>query len=158
MPPPWLGNRPCRPARPDRIGPWALRDLHYDRYLSYAALLLPVADACSAIKQAFDELAERWPTVLAAPSPAACAWQAVRRRVRSMAGPLPPVAHLSDPEQDVLVLHLVLDLPAAEIADLTGTDAAAVQMHLRSVRAADRPRPPGSHPPRPTGATTGADV
>ncbi|MGW7586683.1 sigma factor-like helix-turn-helix DNA-binding protein [Kitasatospora sp. NPDC054768] len=55
-----------------------------------------------------------------------------------MAGPLPPVAHLSEPEQDVLVLHLVLDLPEAEVAELIGTDAAAVHMHLRSVRAARR--------------------
>ncbi|MFJ6772297.1 sigma factor-like helix-turn-helix DNA-binding protein [Kitasatospora sp. NPDC091257] len=55
-----------------------------------------------------------------------------------MAGPLPPVAHLSEPEQDVLVLHLVLDLPEAEVAELIGTDAVAVHMHLRSVRAARR--------------------
>nr|BFD96333.1 hypothetical protein KitaXyl93_76930 [Kitasatospora sp. Xyl93] len=105
----------------------------------FADPLLPVADACTAIEQAFDDIAARWPIILATPSPAACAWQAVRRRVRSMAGPLPPVAHLSEPEQDVLVLHLVLDLPEAEVAELIGTDTAAVHMHLCSVRATPRP-------------------
>ncbi|MDH6709918.1 DNA-directed RNA polymerase specialized sigma24 family protein [Kitasatospora sp. MAA19] len=138
MPPTRQGGRPRQPTRPARVGPWALRDLHYDRYLQYATLLLPAADACNAIREAFDELADSWPRVLAAPSPAACAWQTVRHRVRTLAGPLKPVAHLSDPQQDVLVLHLVLDLPETEVAELTGTDPAAVHMHLCSVRAAHR--------------------
>ncbi|MEE1822202.1 hypothetical protein PUR61_08335 [Streptomyces sp. BE20] len=140
MPPYRHGHRRCRPPRPDLVGPWALRDLHYARYLRYAAALLPAADACTAIDEAFDELTETWSHVLAAPSPAACAWQVVRRCVRTLAGPLKPVAHLAEPQQDVLVLHLVLDLPETEVAELTGTDLAAVQMHLRSVRAA-RPQP-----------------
>ncbi|MFE2726656.1 sigma factor-like helix-turn-helix DNA-binding protein [Kitasatospora sp. NPDC059327] len=145
MPPTRHGHRPRRPTRPDPVGPWALRDLNYDRYLQYAAALLPAADACTAIKEAFDELTETWPHVLAARSPAACAWQVVRRRVRILAGPLKPVAHLSDPEQDVVVLHLVLELPETEVAELTGTDPATVHMHLRSVRAARH------HPPAPSG-------
>ncbi|MEU4584455.1 hypothetical protein AB0F92_20530 [Kitasatospora aureofaciens] len=133
-------NRPCRPTLSERVGPWALRDLHYNQYLRYAALLLPTADASNAIADAFDELAARWAHVLAAPSPAACAWQAVRRHVHTTGGPLWPVAHLSEPQQDVLVLHLVLDLAEPQVAELTGTEPAAVQMHLRSIHATPVPR------------------
>ncbi|MQS12058.1 hypothetical protein F7Q99_07045 [Streptomyces kaniharaensis] len=142
--PPPARTSPHRPQRtgaafldPD-FGLRALHDLNHDRYLRYAALLLPAAEAYQAIKAAYDELAERWPRVLAARSPAACAWQTVRRRVCALAGPHPlgSVSHLSETQQDVLVLHLVLDLPKAEVAALTGTDPATVHAHLRSLGSA----------------------
>ncbi|MFI2611258.1 hypothetical protein [Kitasatospora sp. NPDC018619] len=41
-------------------------------------------------------------------------------------------------EQGVLLLYLVLDLIAAEVADLTGTEPAAVHVQLRSLSAARR--------------------
>ncbi|WP_371493643.1 hypothetical protein OG871_01240 [Kitasatospora sp. NBC_00374] len=79
--------------------------------------------------------------MLAAASPAACAWQSLRSRVCALAGPRPlrPVAHLTAPRQDVLLLHLVLGLPPAVVAALTGTEPAAVHARLRSLAAA-RPR------------------
>ncbi len=118
----------------------ALHDLHLHHYLHYAALLLPLADAPTAIRQAFDDLAACWPDVLATASPAACAWQAVRRRVCALAGPRPltPVAHLTPLQQDVLLLHLVLDLSEAEVADLTGSDPATVRVRIRSLAGARR--------------------
>ncbi|MEV7780851.1 sigma factor-like helix-turn-helix DNA-binding protein [Kitasatospora sp. NPDC088351] len=123
------------------LGLWALHDLHLHNYLRYAALLLTPADAGRAVHDAFDELAGRWPDVLAAASPAACAWQAVRRHVRTLAGPRPlhPVAHLTDPQQDVLLLHLVLGLPQSEVAAVTGTEPAAVHVQIRSLAGARRP-------------------
>ncbi|GAA2158259.1 hypothetical protein GCM10009760_61140 [Kitasatospora kazusensis] len=43
----------------------------------------------------------------------------IRHRVHTAAGPRPlgPVAHFTDPEQDVLLLHHVLELSAAEVAE-----------------------------------------
>ncbi|MFJ6140509.1 sigma factor-like helix-turn-helix DNA-binding protein [Kitasatospora sp. NPDC092286] len=113
----------------------ALRDLHHDGYLRYAALLLPSAVAPLTIHDAFEDLARCWREVLSTASPTACAWQAVRQRVCTVAGPrlLGPVSHLTAPEQDVLLLHLVLRLPQAEVAALTGTDPAAVHVRLRSL-------------------------
>ncbi|MGW4896310.1 hypothetical protein ACWEQL_29260 [Kitasatospora sp. NPDC004240] len=132
-------SAPLRPRRPGAAfrdpALRALHDLHHDGYLRYAHLLLPAADAHRAVAAAFDDLAASWPRVLAARSPAACAWQTVRRRVGELAGagPLRPVAHLSGPQQDVLVLHLVLDLPQTAVAALTGTDPASVHAHLRAL-------------------------
>ncbi|MFE2413439.1 sigma factor-like helix-turn-helix DNA-binding protein [Kitasatospora sp. NPDC059408] len=87
------------------------------------------------VHDAFDDLARRWREVLSTASPAACAWQAVRQRVCALAGPLPlsPVAHLTAPEQDVLLLHLVLELPEVEVAELTGMDPAAVHVRVRAL-------------------------
>ncbi|MFJ6621343.1 sigma factor-like helix-turn-helix DNA-binding protein [Kitasatospora sp. NPDC091335] len=132
---------PRRPADPGpALGLRALRDLHQRHYLDYAELLLPPADARLAVHDAFEELGGHWLDALSTASPTACAWQAVRRRVRTLAGPRPfgPVAHLTATQQDVLLLHLVLDLPAAEIAALTGTEPAAVHVQLRSLAAAQR--------------------
>ncbi|MEV8327003.1 hypothetical protein [Kitasatospora sp. NPDC056731] len=122
------------------LGLWALYDLHLRHYLDYAALLLPAADAPLAVQGAFDDLSGHWLDALATASPAACAWQAVRRRVCALAGPRPlgPVAHLTAPQQDVLLLHLVLALPAAEVAALTGTEPGAVHVQLRSLAAVRR--------------------
>ncbi|MFE6872279.1 hypothetical protein ACFVFS_37760 [Kitasatospora sp. NPDC057692] len=127
------GGRP-RPPGP-AIALTALHDLHHDHYLRYAALLLPTTTARLAVHHAFEELTRRWREVLSHASPAACAWQTVRHRVCTMAGPhlLRPVAHLAAPDQDVLLLHLVLRLPPAEVAALTGTDPAAVHVRLRSL-------------------------
>ncbi|MFJ9692525.1 sigma factor-like helix-turn-helix DNA-binding protein [Kitasatospora sp. NPDC101183] len=122
-----------------RLGLWALYDLNLPHYLDYAALLLPPGDAPPAVRAAFDDLAAHWLDALATASPAACAWQAVRHRVRTQAGPLHPVAHLSARQQDVLLLHLVLDRSCAQIAALTGTEPAAVHAHLRSLAATPRP-------------------
>ncbi|MFI6155046.1 sigma factor-like helix-turn-helix DNA-binding protein [Kitasatospora sp. NPDC051170] len=123
------------------LGLRALHDLHLPHYLAYAALLLPCADAPPAVEDAFGDLARHWPQALATASPAACAWQAVRHRVRTRAGPrtLRTLAHLNARQQDVLLLHLVLDLPCERIADLTGTEPAAVHAHLRSLATATRP-------------------
>ncbi|RKT20170.1 hypothetical protein BX285_4651 [Streptomyces sp. 1114.5] len=132
---------PHRPAAPGAdLGLWALHDLHLRHYLDYAALLLPPADAPLAVRDAFEELGGHWLDALATASPAACAWQAVRRRVRTLAGPQPfgPVAHLTAPQQDVLLLHLVLDLSAAQVAALTGTEPATVHVQLRSLATAHR--------------------
>ncbi|WP_030242684.1 hypothetical protein [Streptomyces sp. NRRL S-350] len=129
------------PAAPGpTLGLWALHDLHLRHYLDYAALLLPPADAPRAVHDAFEELSGHWLDALATTSPAACAWQAVRRRVRTLAGPGPfgPVAHLTAAQQDVLLLHLVLDLSAAQVAALIGTEPAAVHVQLRSLAAARR--------------------
>ncbi|MFJ4674025.1 hypothetical protein [Kitasatospora purpeofusca] len=135
---------PPRPTPP--IALTALHDLHHDHYLRYAALLLPVADAPLAVGQAFDDLARHWPDVLATESPAAWAWQTVRHRVAALAGPRPfgPVAHLTAPQQDLVLLHLVLDLPEALIAELTGTAPTSVRAQIRSLthRPADRGRGP----------------
>ncbi|MGW7449385.1 sigma factor-like helix-turn-helix DNA-binding protein, partial [Kitasatospora sp. NPDC054795] len=122
------------------LGLWALHDLHLRHYLDYAELLLPPAAAPLAVRSAFEELGGHWLDALSTASPAACAWQAVRRRVCTLAGPRPlgPVAHLTAAQQDVLLLHLVLDLSAAEIAALTGTEPAAVHVQLRSLAAAAR--------------------
>ncbi len=127
------GGRP-RPPVPV-IALAALHDLHHDHYLRYARLLLPTALAPLAIHDAFDDLDRYRSDVLSATSPAACAWQAVRHRVRALAGPrlLDPVAHLTAPEQDVLLLHLVLGLLPVEVAALTGTDPATVHVQLRSL-------------------------
>ncbi|MEU3569415.1 sigma factor-like helix-turn-helix DNA-binding protein [Kitasatospora sp. NPDC036755] len=127
---------PRRSAAPLR----ALHDLHLRRYLDYAELLLPPADASLAVRAAFEDLGTRWLDALATASPAACAWQAVRHRVCALAGPRPlgPVAHLTAAQQDVLLLHLVLDLSAPEIAALTGTEPGAVHVQLRSLAAAHR--------------------
>ncbi|MFD7904088.1 hypothetical protein ACFV4G_17790 [Kitasatospora sp. NPDC059747] len=123
------------------LGLWALHDLHRRHYLAYAALLLSPAEAQLAVQGAFEDLAGRWLEALATASPAACAWQAVRDRVCTLAGPrtLGPVAHLTAPQQDVLLLHLALDLPADRIAALTGTEPAAVHVRLRSLASARRP-------------------
>ncbi|WP_406109903.1 sigma factor-like helix-turn-helix DNA-binding protein [Kitasatospora purpeofusca] len=43
------------------------------------------------------------------------------------------ISHLTAPEQDVLLLHLVLGFPALEVAEITGSDAAAVHVRLRSL-------------------------
>ncbi|MFF7995674.1 sigma factor-like helix-turn-helix DNA-binding protein [Kitasatospora xanthocidica] len=130
------------PAAPGpALGLRALHDLHLRHYLDYAALLLPPADAPLAVRDAFEDLSGHWLDALATTSPAACAWQAVRRRVRALAGPraFDPVAHLTATQQDVLLLHLVLDLSAADIAALIGAEPAAVHVQLRAL-AADRPR------------------
>ncbi|MEV7774577.1 sigma factor-like helix-turn-helix DNA-binding protein [Kitasatospora sp. NPDC086791] len=135
---------PTPPRPPVAPGPalglWALHDLHQRHYLDYAALLLPPDDAPRAVHDAFEELGGHWLDALSTASPAACAWQAVRRRVRTLAGPRPfgPVAHLTATQQDVLLLHLVLDLSAEEVAALTGTEPAAVHVQLRSLAAARR--------------------
>ncbi|MFJ6385103.1 sigma factor-like helix-turn-helix DNA-binding protein [Kitasatospora sp. NPDC092039] len=132
---------PRRSAAPaPALGLWALHDLHLRHYLDYAALLLPPADAPLAVRAAFEELGGHWLDALSTASPAACAWQAVRRRVCTLAGPGPldPVAHLTATQQDVLLLHLVLDLSATEVAALTGTEPAAVHVQLRSLAAAHR--------------------
>ncbi|MFD5085952.1 hypothetical protein ACFWOG_25320 [Kitasatospora sp. NPDC058406] len=127
-------TKPRRHHRPtlDLI---ALRDQHLHHYLRYAALLLPSAIAWQAVHDAFEDLARRWPDVLSTPSPTACAWQAVRHHVGAATDPsfLGPLAHLTAPEQDVLMLHVVLDLPPAEVAVLTGRDPAAVHVLLRAI-------------------------
>ncbi|WP_189924287.1 sigma factor-like helix-turn-helix DNA-binding protein [Kitasatospora xanthocidica] len=147
--PPMPSTTPSPTPRPRRepaapgpaLGLRALHDLHLRHYLDYAALLLPPADAPLAVRDAFEDLSRHWLDALATTSPAACAWQAVRRRVRALAGPRPfgPVAHLTATQQDVLLLHLVLHLSAADIAALIGTEPAAVHVQLRAL-AADRPR------------------
>ncbi|MFD9061408.1 sigma factor-like helix-turn-helix DNA-binding protein [Kitasatospora purpeofusca] len=113
----------------------ALHELHRERYLQYAALLLSPAEAPLAVNQAFADLADLWQDVLATESPAAHAWQAVRSRVRALAGPhpLPPVAHLTAQQQDVFLLRVVLDLPEDAVAQVTGTAAAAVRVQVRSL-------------------------
>ncbi|MFE4974322.1 sigma factor-like helix-turn-helix DNA-binding protein [Kitasatospora sp. NPDC056651] len=128
------------PVPAPALGLWALHDLHRRHYLDYAALLLPPADAPRAVRDAFEELGGHWLDALATASPTACAWQAVSHRVRALAGPRPfhSVAHLTAAQQDVLLLHLVLDLSAAEVAALTGTEPAAVHVQLRSLAAARR--------------------
>ncbi|MER7765791.1 hypothetical protein [Kitasatospora sp. NPDC096140] len=124
-------------ARGPTLGLWALHDLHLRHYLDYTALILPAADAQLVVRDAFEELGGHWLDALATASPAACAWQAVRRRVRTLAGPRPfgPVAHLTAAQQDVLLLHLVLDLTAVQVAALTGTEPAAVHVQLRALAA-----------------------
>ncbi|MFJ8434861.1 sigma factor-like helix-turn-helix DNA-binding protein [Kitasatospora sp. NPDC094019] len=133
-PAPHHRTRP-RTHHPPTLDLIALRDQHLHHYLRYASLVLPAALARQAVHEAFDNLARRWHDVLATPSPTACAWQSVRHRIRALAGPDPlaPVAHLTASEQDVLLLHLVLGLPPAEVAQLTGTDPAAVHVRLRSL-------------------------
>ncbi|MFD9060889.1 hypothetical protein ACFVZ3_05155 [Kitasatospora purpeofusca] len=48
----------------------------------------PPATARQAVHDAFDDLARRWPDVLAIPSPTACAWQSVRHHVVTVKDPL----------------------------------------------------------------------
>ncbi|MER8184902.1 hypothetical protein [Kitasatospora sp. NPDC094015] len=129
---------PIPPSPAPQLDLWALHDLHRENYLRYAALLLTPDDASRVVREAFHELAGHWHDVLAAASPAACAWQALRRRVCALAGPRPlgPVAHLTAPQQDVLLLHLVLDLPPVAVAAVTGTEPATVHVHLRSLATA----------------------
>ncbi|MFB8241021.1 sigma factor-like helix-turn-helix DNA-binding protein [Kitasatospora purpeofusca] len=132
-PAPHHRTRP-RTHHPPALDLIALRDQHLHHYLSYATLALPAAAARQALHDAFDDLARRWPDVLATPSPTACAWQSVRHHVaRACPDLLGPVAHLTAPEQDVLLLHLVLGLPTAEVAEITGADPAAVHVRLRSL-------------------------
>ncbi|WP_344558040.1 hypothetical protein [Kitasatospora saccharophila] len=133
---------PTRPARPPRrLDLTALYDLHYHHYLRYAELLLRRADARHAVDDAFDTLAETWQQILSTSSPAACAWQAVRDRVRALADParLRPTAHLDPKLQDALLLHTVLNLSAGVIADLTGVEAANVHVHLRALTSPPSP-------------------
>ncbi|MFF2631142.1 hypothetical protein ACFVUN_35915 [Kitasatospora griseola] len=130
-------HRPTtRPGLRARIGPTALYDLHRDHYLRYAELLLPAtADARLTLDAAFATIADTWAQILAAPSPAACAWHTVRDHIRALADPhrLRPTADLDPKHQDALLLHLVLALTIDEIADLTGTEAATVHAHVRSL-------------------------
>ncbi|MFD8597523.1 sigma factor-like helix-turn-helix DNA-binding protein [Kitasatospora sp. NPDC059646] len=65
----------------------------------------------------------------------ACAWQTVRRHVRTLAGPTPlgPVVHLTTDQQDLFLLYVVLDLSEQAIAAVTGTEEAAIRTRIRSL-------------------------
>ncbi|MFD8595930.1 sigma factor-like helix-turn-helix DNA-binding protein [Kitasatospora sp. NPDC059646] len=124
-----------RTHAPD-LGLTALRELHHDTYLRYAALLLPAAGSADrALREAFADLADSWRDALATASPIACAWQTVRQHVRHLAGPGPlgPVVHLTTDQQDLFLLYVVLDLSEQAIAALTGTEEAAVRTQIRSL-------------------------
>ncbi|MFB7616845.1 hypothetical protein [Kitasatospora sp. NPDC056181] len=122
--------------RPDHtLGLQALYDIHRHRYLDYANLLLAPADAQLALRAAHGYLADEWPHLLGTANPAAHAWQAFRHRVCLLASPgsLRPVAHLGSRQQDIVLLHFALSVPAEEIAALTGTEAAAVRAEILAI-------------------------
>ncbi|MFJ9447123.1 hypothetical protein ACIRRH_35535 [Kitasatospora sp. NPDC101235] len=112
----------------------ALYSRNHHRYRDYADLLLTPTDTHLALRATRDYLADEWAHAIST-NPAAFAWDALRRRVHLLAGPGPlrPVAHLAAPEQDVLLLHLVLGMPEAEVAALTGADPAVVHVRLRTL-------------------------
>ncbi|MFJ9461614.1 hypothetical protein ACIRST_41905 [Kitasatospora sp. NPDC101447] len=133
-------HQPGHPAATHRlteIGLRALYELHHQRYLDYAHLLLGPTDAHLALRASFEYLTESRSDILGTANPAEHIWQAVRQRIHLLAGPRPlqPVAHLKPALQDAVLLHLALGYPVTDVAAMTGTEPAHVHARLRTLGA-----------------------
>ncbi|MFF2549111.1 hypothetical protein ACFVUY_42020 [Kitasatospora sp. NPDC058063] len=134
--PPKPTASPAGQRRPHHaLGLQALYDLHQHRYRDYADLLLAPTDADLALRATQDYLTSEWAHAVGTANPRAFAWQALRHRVCLLAGPGPlrPLAHLTPRQQDIVLLHHALALRAEEVANLTGTEAAAVYAEILAI-------------------------
>ncbi|MFI2031849.1 hypothetical protein [Streptomyces buecherae] len=101
---------------------------------------LHIADrerADAAVERCLAEAATAWHHILSSPRPAAAVWQILTRHLANQ----PPGtatlarvlrARMTAPTADILLLHHVLHLSPAQIADLTGTDPATITCRLRA--------------------------
>ncbi|RKN07055.1 hypothetical protein [Streptomyces radicis] len=125
----------------------AFLTLHCPRYLRYARLHLPPAEADAAVAAVFDELFTSWRRVLAHPNPAAYAWWALTSRTRRQPDEW---AALAPDAYDAVALRHLLGYPLAEVAAAMGAEPEAVHTLLRGPAVAAVLRRAGPVPgPRP---------
>ncbi|WP_052286679.1 sigma-70 region 4 domain-containing protein [Streptomyces sp. 769] len=127
----------CRPTG-FRLAYTAFRQLHHDIYLRYASVRTEDwnrANQC--VDAVFEELSTGWPAALRSNCPAARAWFLLRQeaavRARCRPGQTWRIHCLLEESQaDVVLLHIRLGLPVAEVAALMGVDDCAVRALLRA--------------------------
>ncbi|MFD7105168.1 hypothetical protein ACWIG3_02075 [Streptomyces celluloflavus] len=125
----------------------AFCELRYELFLRYARLrLADRGHAEATVRAGLGDLAIIWPHVLSSPCPAEIAWRALKRRIsdgerQQQTGPRPARALLGlvyralpEGQADVAVLRYLLDLTSDQVADLMGSDRAAVAYSLRAAQ------------------------
>ncbi|MFI9650643.1 hypothetical protein ACIHAA_30790 [Streptomyces sp. NPDC052040] len=112
--------------------------LHRDCYLAYARVHLPEEEAHRVVRGALNELAVRWPYVVAQHRPATPAWALVSARIRARHPRPAPLDACPPVQYDALVLHCLLEYSSTAAAETMGLEPSKIRYLVYSASAPAR--------------------